>query len=121
MRVSKDKGADDNDAPCSQGLSEHASVTCDVVMPGHRRSKNGVASLAYVPGIHALKANHQKKERGWPGERAFTPVFNGLCPAMTRNGLPSLRGAFAPKQSSKIEQPDWISSSASPPRNDIEL
>jgi hypothetical protein len=24
------------------------------VMPGHSRSKNGVASLAYVPGIHAL-------------------------------------------------------------------
>jgi len=25
-----------------------------VVMPGHSRSKNGVASLAYVPGIHVL-------------------------------------------------------------------
>jgi hypothetical protein len=25
-----------------------------LVMPGHSRSKNGVASLAYVPGIHAL-------------------------------------------------------------------
>jgi hypothetical protein len=24
------------------------------VMPGHSRSKNGVASLAYVPGIHVL-------------------------------------------------------------------
>jgi hypothetical protein len=23
-------------------------------MPGHSRSKNGVASLAYVPGIHVL-------------------------------------------------------------------
>jgi len=23
-------------------------------MPGHGRSKNGVASLAYVPGIHAF-------------------------------------------------------------------
>jgi hypothetical protein len=23
-------------------------------MPGHSRSKNGVAWLAYVPGIHAL-------------------------------------------------------------------
>jgi len=23
-------------------------------MPGHSRSKNGVASLAYVPGIHDL-------------------------------------------------------------------
>jgi len=23
-------------------------------MPGHNRSKNGVASLAYMPGIHVL-------------------------------------------------------------------
>jgi hypothetical protein len=27
-----------------------------LVMPGHSRSKNGVASLAYVPGIHAFGA-----------------------------------------------------------------
>jgi hypothetical protein len=25
-------------------------------MPGHSRSKNGVASLAYVPGIHVFGA-----------------------------------------------------------------
>jgi hypothetical protein len=25
-----------------------------LVMPGHSRSKNGVASLAYVPGIHVF-------------------------------------------------------------------
>jgi hypothetical protein len=25
-------------------------------MPGYSRSKNGVASLAYVPGIHVLTA-----------------------------------------------------------------
>jgi len=25
-----------------------------IVMPGHSRSKNGVASLAYVPGIHVF-------------------------------------------------------------------
>jgi hypothetical protein len=24
------------------------------VMPGHSRPKDGVASLAYVPGVHAL-------------------------------------------------------------------
>jgi hypothetical protein len=24
-------------------------------MPGHSRSKNGVASLAYVPGIHGFE------------------------------------------------------------------
>jgi hypothetical protein len=28
----------------------------DFVMLGHSRSKNGVASLAYVPGIHVLAA-----------------------------------------------------------------
>jgi hypothetical protein len=26
-------------------------------MPGHSRSKNGVASLAYVPGIHVFFAD----------------------------------------------------------------
>ena len=29
------------------------------VMPGHSRSKNDVASLAYVPAIHELKAIRQ--------------------------------------------------------------
>jgi hypothetical protein len=28
--------------------------THSAVMPGHSRSKNGVATLAYVPGIHAF-------------------------------------------------------------------
>jgi len=27
-----------------------------IVMAGHSRSKNGVASLAYVPAIHGLRA-----------------------------------------------------------------
>jgi len=30
------------------------------VMPGHSRSKNGVASRAYVPGIHVYFAAKQK-------------------------------------------------------------
>jgi hypothetical protein len=34
-----------------------------VVMPGHSRSKNGVASLAYDPGIHLLA-----KSDGLPGQ-----------------------------------------------------
>jgi hypothetical protein len=36
-----------------------------LVMPAHSRSKNGVASLAYVPGIHdfTVRANQR---RGWP-------------------------------------------------------
>jgi hypothetical protein len=29
------------------------------VMAGHSRSKNGVASLAYVPAIHVLLADSQ--------------------------------------------------------------
>ena len=35
-------------------------------MPGHSRSKNGVASLAYVPGIHVLPGADQR--RGWPDQ-----------------------------------------------------
>jgi hypothetical protein len=34
-------------------------------MPGHSRSKNGVASLAYVPGIHDFDI---EERRGWPGQ-----------------------------------------------------
>jgi hypothetical protein len=34
------------------------------VMPAHSRSKNGVASLAYVAGIHVFDAGQQR--RGWP-------------------------------------------------------
>jgi len=34
-------------------------------MPGHSRSKNGVASLAYVPGIHVLSIGVLQR-RGWP-------------------------------------------------------
>ena len=36
------------------------------VMPGHSRSKNGVASLAYVPGIHVSVGARER--RGWPGQ-----------------------------------------------------
>jgi hypothetical protein len=35
-------------------------------MPAHSRSKNGVASLAYVAGIHVLFEASQR--RGWPGQ-----------------------------------------------------
>ena len=31
-------------------------------MPAHSRSKNGVASLAYVAGIHALLGRKQERE-----------------------------------------------------------
>jgi|GEM_PF-3386139 hypothetical protein len=37
-------------------------------MPGHSRSKNGVASLAYVPGIHAfVRATKDVDGRVKPG------------------------------------------------------
>jgi hypothetical protein len=37
-------------------------------MPGHSRSKNGVASLAYVPGIHAFVGGTQVMDgRDKPG------------------------------------------------------
>jgi hypothetical protein len=42
-------------------------------MPGHSRLKNGVASLACVPGIHVLPM-FPRERRGWPGR----------SPAMTR-------------------------------------
>ena len=44
--------------------SRVSRLNADVVMPGHSRSKNGVASLAYVPGIHALTATHIKDVDG---------------------------------------------------------
>jgi hypothetical protein len=33
-----------------------SSLIVSLVMPGHSRPKDGVASLAYVPGIHVLAA-----------------------------------------------------------------
>jgi hypothetical protein len=33
-------------------------------MPGHSRSKNDVASLAYVPGIHVFRASARKDVDG---------------------------------------------------------
>jgi hypothetical protein len=45
----------------------------DLVMPGLSRSKNGVASLAYVPGIHVL------------AEAALKAWMAGTSPAMTEN------------------------------------
>jgi len=35
-----------------------------------------------VPGIHVFILIRLLR-RGWPGIRAFTPVFDGICPAMT--------------------------------------
>jgi hypothetical protein len=47
-----------------------AGVQGDAVMPGHSRSKNGVLSHAYVPGIHVQ------------GSMLRFPVMPGLVPGI---------------------------------------
>jgi hypothetical protein len=42
-------------------------VDLSVVMPAHSRSKNGVASLAFVAGIHVF-AFLREARRGWPDQ-----------------------------------------------------
>ena len=46
-------------------------------MPGHSRSKNGVASLAYVPGIHVLLGCETKDVDGRdkPGHDECLRIF----------------------------------------------
>src|SRR5262245_47417231 len=65
-------------------------------MPAHSRPKDGVASLAYVAGIHVFR-HGIKARRGGPGlrppkdinctllPRALRPA-GGTSPAMTRRG-----------------------------------
>ena len=65
------------------------------VMPAHSRSKNGVASLAYVAGIHVLSSD----SKTW---------MAGTSPAMTARCASALRYApvvtrkAAPMERSKI-------------------
>jgi hypothetical protein len=47
-------------------------------MRGRSRSKNGVASLAYAPRIHAAYPLH-----GLPGASAAKTALRAFCPAMT--------------------------------------
>jgi hypothetical protein len=49
-------------------MSKHTPT----VMPGHSRSKNGVAPLAYAPGIHVLPLD----DKSW---------MAGTSPAMTKH------------------------------------
>jgi hypothetical protein len=51
-------------------------------MPAHGRSKNGVASLAYVAGTPPFLSRKDVVD-GRAG--APTPVFNELCPALTNH------------------------------------
>src|SRR5438445_13714139 len=66
------------------------------VMAGHSRSKNGVASLAYVPAIHVFRCAN-KARRGCPA-----PVYaNRLRPKAdfggqeASTGLVSVRRSFS--------------------------
>ncbi len=55
------KVVDGRDKPGHDAIHVARTAQClSVVMPGHRRPKDGVLSHAYVPGIHVLPALH-----GW--------------------------------------------------------
>ena len=43
--------------PILQGRFSKSAQILSSVMPGHSRSKDGVALLAYVPGIHIFLLN----------------------------------------------------------------
>ena len=66
------------------------------IMPGHSRSKNGVASLAYVPGIHVLFMATESKT--W---------MAGTSPAMTERGLVTL--SIDNRRSHQVTSPHRIS------------
>ena len=60
-------------------------------MPGHSRSKNGVASLAYVPGIHVLiYAGKDVDGRDKPGHDGIVRLNHSA--AVSLAGLVSLPG-----------------------------
>ncbi len=57
----------DADVSTADDLQELDLTTGSMlVMPGHSRPKDGVASLAYVPGIHVFPLRGTAR-RGWPG------------------------------------------------------
>jgi hypothetical protein len=49
--------------------------------------------------LEAIRDSRVQLRRGWPGERALTPVFDGLCPAMKRWRL-GINGA-SPRQAGR--------------------
>jgi hypothetical protein len=48
-------------------------------MPGHSRSKNGVASLAYVPGIHVFNAQGCQTTDAKDVDGRDKPGHDGVC------------------------------------------
>jgi hypothetical protein len=57
------------------GIRASAAGVAYIVMPGHSRSKNGVASLAYVPGIHVFNAQGCAKDV----DGRDKPGHDGVC------------------------------------------
>jgi hypothetical protein len=57
-------------------------------MPGHSRSKNGVASLAYVPSIHVCECSSKQDVDGGdePGHDEKSDSFSG------RHASPEIAG-----------------------------
>ena len=60
-------------------------------MPGHSRSKNGVASLAYVPGIHVLSLSSLKDVDG----RDKPGHDDRMCQTVARIERSEIRGYLA--------------------------
>ena len=50
-----------------------------LVMPAHSRSKNGVASLAYVPGIHVFRF-WQSESKSWMAGTSTATVSGPFRP-----------------------------------------
>jgi hypothetical protein len=71
-------------------------------MAGHRRSKNGVVSLAYVPAIHVFATTKQdvdaRDERGHDGMSLDCP----LSRAMTEAGAQAFHCAVSPPSSTSV-------------------
>jgi len=83
-------------------------VRVTVVMPGHSRSKNGVAWLAYVPGIHVfrgleedvdgrVKPGHDAQTRHFPRRRT-RPILCRWRKARTSAIPPSIRKKTRPSR-----------------------
>jgi hypothetical protein len=58
-------------------------------MPAHSRSKNGVASLAYVAGIHVLTDDAESKT--WMA--GTSPAMTRFCPYFAACSLSAARSA----------------------------
>jgi hypothetical protein len=88
------KDVDARHSPGMTGTDDYRPV-----MAGHSRSKNGVASLAYVPAIHVLPARKKDVDGRIRGHdegrgRRFSPSWPGLSRPST--SLPHARKTWMP-------------------------